>query len=109
MLAIHCLRKRLFITFIFAPVFINVVTMDEELAKERIRNLLTPEIAVCKPCREKYNELASCSICGKNLLDPNYKGLVYECPICGKLFCEECWNKMEAGEITHHHEEKVFK
>ncbi|MCD6512235.1 MAG: hypothetical protein J7K61_01350 [Thermoplasmata archaeon] len=81
-----------------------MIEMDEEIARERIRNLLTPEIAVCKPCREKYNELASCSVCGKNLLDPEYKGMVYECPICGNLFCEDCWKKMEAGEINHSHQ-----
>ncbi|RLF52937.1 MAG: hypothetical protein DRN11_00360 [Thermoplasmata archaeon] len=68
---------------------------EDEMRKERIINLLTPDVLVCKDCREKYKELTSCAVCGKNMLDPNYKGMVYQCPVCNKLYCEECWNKME--------------
>jgi len=68
---------------------------EEEIKKEKIRNLLTPDVLVCRDCRERYKEDVSCSVCGKNMLDPSYKGMVYECPVCGKLYCEECWNKME--------------
>jgi len=75
---------------------------EDEIRREKIRNLLTPDVVVCKECRETYKEETSCSVCGINMLDPNYKGMVYECPICGKLYCENCWNKMEAGHMEEH-------
>ncbi|MBC7128568.1 MAG: hypothetical protein H5T45_02400 [Thermoplasmatales archaeon] len=72
---------------------------EEEIRRERIRSLITPDVVVCKDCRERYKEEVSCSICGKNMLDPNYKGLVYECPVCGKLYCQDCWVKIEERKI----------
>ncbi|RLF33361.1 MAG: hypothetical protein DRN21_02280 [Thermoplasmata archaeon] len=66
---------------------------EDEIRKEKIRNLLTPDVIVCKSCREKYKAETSCAVCGVNMLDPEYKGMVYECPVCGKLYCEGCWNK----------------
>ncbi|MEA2054721.1 MAG: hypothetical protein U9O96_06400 [Candidatus Thermoplasmatota archaeon] len=71
---------------------------EEDIKKEKIRNILTPDIQVCGLCREKYKEEASCSSCGCNMLDPSYKGMVYECPLCSKLYCEDCWKKMEHVE-----------
>ena len=68
---------------------------EEEIRREKIRNLLTPDVIVCKDCRDKYKDETSCSVCGINMLDPNYKGMVYECPVCGKLYCESCWSKIE--------------
>jgi len=83
---------------------------EDEIRREKIRNLLTPDVVVCNDCRVKYKEETSCSICGVNMLDPSYKGMVYECPVCGKLYCESCWNKMEEGHMETHKEEskKIF-
>ena len=68
--------------------------MDEdEIRKEKIRNLLTPDVVVCKGCRDTYKNVTSCGACSVNMLNPDYKGMVYECPVCGKLFCESCWDK----------------
>ena len=66
---------------------------DTEIRKEKIRNLITPDVLVCKGCRDTYKELTTCAICDTNMLNPDYKGMAYECPICAKLYCEKCWNK----------------
>ncbi len=95
-------RKRLYAADFYKLSDIMESEIDE-ITKEKIRNILTPDIQVCPACREKYKNEASCSSCGRNMLDPSYKGMVYECPLCGKLYCEECWNSMESGH-THEHE-----
>jgi len=46
---------------------------EDEIRKEKIRNLLTPDVIVCKSCREKYKAETSCAVCGVNMLDPEYK------------------------------------
>ena len=84
---------------------------DDSITKEKIRNILTPDIKVCGACREKYKEEASCSTCGLNMLDSTYNGMVYECPLCNNLYCQDCWGTMEPGsEHEHVHvEEKEEK
>ncbi len=83
---------------------------EDEIRKEKIRNILTPDIQVCPVCREKYQGEASCSSCGRNMLEPSYKGMVYECPLCSQLYCEECWKKMEKeGGHAHEHIEEESK
>lgn len=81
---------------------------ENEIKREKIRNLLTPDVQVCGECREKYKEEASCKSCGRNMLEPTYKGMVYECPLCGNLYCEDCWKKMEGGVHTVEKEGKLF-
>lgn len=66
---------------------------EDEIRMEKIRNLLTPDVVVCTSCREIYKDETSCSSCNVNMLDPDYQGMVYECPVCGKLYCQICWNK----------------
>ena len=68
----------------------------EELKKDKVRSMLTPEVLVCGGCQDKYADQASCAGCGKNMLHPDYNGMVYECPLCGELYCEACWDKKEA-------------
>ena len=63
---------------------------DDEISLEKIRTMLTPDVLVCKDCREKYKDLSTCGGCGTNMLDPEYKGMVYECKVCDKLYCENC-------------------
>lgn len=75
---------------------------EDTIRKEKIRTLLTPDVKVCGTCREKYKEEASCSACGVNMLDPSYSGMVYECPLCNHLYCEQCWGNMEAGAEAAH-------
>jgi predicted RNA-binding Zn-ribbon protein involved in translation (DUF1610 family) len=67
----------------------------DELKKEKVRSMLTPEVLVCGSCQQKYSEQASCAGCGKNMLSPGYNGMVYECPLCGELYFENCWDTME--------------
>ncbi|HDS58702.1 MAG TPA: hypothetical protein ENN54_00170 [Thermoplasmatales archaeon] len=75
---------------------------EENIRKEKIRTILTPDVKVCGDCREKYKQEASCSACGVNMLDPSYSGMVYECPLCNELYCEQCWGHMGA-EGGHEH------
>ena len=81
---------------------------DENIKREKIRNILTPDVQVCDACREKYKEQASCSVCGVNMLIPSYTGMVYECPLCNNLYCESCWGTLEPGSEHErvHAEEK---
>ena len=97
-------RKRLYATDFYKLSDMMESEIDE-ITREKIRNILTPDVQVCPTCREKYKEEASCKACGRNMLDPSYKGMVYECPLCGNLYCEDCWNKMEAGTLKHEHDE----
>lgn len=64
--------------------------------QERVRAMLTPEVEVCGQCQDRYRELATCSACGQNMLSPGYSGMVYECPLCGELYCQSCWDTMES-------------
>jgi predicted RNA-binding Zn-ribbon protein involved in translation (DUF1610 family) len=82
---------------------------DDEIKREKIRNLLTPDVAVCGGCREEFKEVTSCAACGTNMLDPGYKGMTYECPVCGRLYCERCWNKGAAHAEEHEHAKKEGK
>ncbi|MFO8133470.1 MAG: hypothetical protein R6U10_06025 [Thermoplasmatota archaeon] len=83
---------------------------EEGIKKDKIRSILTPDVQVCGRCREQYKEEASCSACGTNMLNPSYNGMVYECPLCGELYCEACWSKMEpGGEHGHEPEPKPEK
>lgn len=81
---------------------------ENEIKKDKIRNLLTPDVGVCGGCRENYKEEASCHSCGKNMLDPAYKSMVYECPVCGNFYCEDCWKKMEGKAHTVEKEGELF-
>ena len=75
---------------------------EDDIRKEKIRNLLTPDVLVCKVCRDKYKAETSCAVCSVNMLDPEYKGMVYECPVCSKLYCEKCWGKGAHKEEGKH-------
>ena len=68
---------------------------DEYNRKEKIRNILTPDVIACQKCIDDYRVEISCSKCDIVMLKPDYNGKVYECPICGKLYCENCWDKTE--------------
>jgi predicted RNA-binding Zn-ribbon protein involved in translation (DUF1610 family) len=81
---------------------------EESIKKDKIRNILTPDVQVCGGCCEQYKEEASCASCGKNMLHSSYNGMVYECPLCGELYCEACWTKMEP-EHKHGHEREPEK
>jgi hypothetical protein len=63
--------------------------------KQKIRNILTPDVRACQTCINEYNVEITCSKCSIIMLKPDYNGRVYECPICQKLYCESCWNKIE--------------
>lgn len=81
---------------------------DNDIKKDKIRSLLTPDVHVCGGCKEHYKEEASCHICGKNMLDADYADMVYECPICSQLYCEGCWKKKEGDVHTVDKEEELF-
>lgn len=68
-----------------------------DIKKDSIRKLLTPDVTVCNRCLDKYKAEISCNICGIIMLKPSYEGRVYKCSICGELYCENCWNK-KAGD-----------
>ena len=68
---------------------------ENDIKKEKIREMLTPDVIVCGECLDNYKTDISCSICGIIVLKPSYEGKVYECPICGKLYCETCWGKSQ--------------
>jgi hypothetical protein len=42
------------------------------------------------------------------MLDASYTDMVYECPICSQLYCEECWKKKEGDVHTVDKEEELF-
>ncbi len=68
---------------------------DDYNRKEKVKKILTPDVITCKTCIDDYREDVSCSKCDIVMLKPDYNGRVYECPICGKLYCENCWEKTE--------------
>lgn len=68
---------------------------EEYNRKEKIRNIFTPDVTACKKCIDDYRAEISCSKCGIIMLKPDYNGKVYERSICGKLYCENCWDKTE--------------
>ncbi len=63
----------------------------------KLRDLLNPAVVVCGECTDELREYMKCSMCEKDLV--SYEGKVYECPICGNLYCSECWNKLEGNEV----------
>ena len=67
--------------------------------REEVRSMLTPEVNVCGECQTKYKEYSSCGECGQNMLSPDYTSMVYECPLCGKIYCENCWQKKEHTDL----------
>lgn len=72
------------------------INIDEDYnKKEKIRNILTPDVRACEQCIDEYRVDITCSKCSIVMLKPSYNGKVYECPICQKLYCESCWNKMD--------------
>jgi hypothetical protein len=63
--------------------------------RDEVRAMLTPEVNVCGDCQTRYKEYASCSSCGQNMLSPGYSGMIYECPLCSNIYCENCWQNKE--------------
>jgi len=65
---------------------------------DKLKELLNPTVAgVCRDCEDELKDKMKCSMCGKDLYP--YEGKVYECPICGNLYCSECWDRMEGKDV----------
>ena len=77
----------------------------------KVRRLLNPSEVFCADCTDEIRAEMLCEHCKKTLFESPDK--VYECPLCEKFYCTDCWTKMERterfkGKITSWFEDRNY-